>query len=408
MSFVIYRFGTFELDVTERRLTENGQLVPLRSKVFDTLVLLVENPGRLLRKEELMQKLWPDRVVEENNLDHNISALRNVLRDDKNSPQFIETVPRQGYRFIAAVSDSAARLLRSSAKHAERLKLEQEIRFFPADDGSQIAYSVIGRGPVLVKAANWLNHLEYELSAELWQHWISLFASHHTYVRYDERGNGLSSWNTQDFSFGAWCNDLQKVTETLSLDKFSLFGISQGAAVAVWYAANFPDRVDKLIIYGGYARGWDMRGTTEHVERRDAMITLIRLGWGKDNPAFRQLFTSLFMPEAKAEHMAWFNDLQRVSTSPENAVRFMHAFGKVDVFDLLPHVKCPTLVIHVDKDAVVPIREGRLLAARIPGAQFVELPGRNHVLIEDEPAWPMFVKEVGNFMGWKKTAEASG
>jgi DNA-binding winged helix-turn-helix (wHTH) protein/pimeloyl-ACP methyl ester carboxylesterase len=403
---VIYRFGTFELDVDERRLTESGQLLPLRAKVFDTLVLLAENPGRLLRKEELMQKLWPDRIVEENNLDHNISTLRRLLKDDKSAAKFIETVPRQGYRFIAEVS-GGSHTSKETAKHAERLKLEQEIRFFPADDGSQIAYSVIGKGPVLVKAANWLNHLEYELSASLWQHWISAFASHHTYVRYDERGNGLSSWNTQDFSFNAWCNDLQKLTETLSLEKFSLFGISQGAAVAVWYAANFPERVDKLIIYGGYARGWDMRGNSEHVERRDAMITLIRLGWGKDNPAFRQLFTSLFMPEAGPEQMAWFNDLQRVSTSPENAVQFMHSFGKVNVVDLLPRVKCPTLVIHCDKDSVVPIREGRLVAARIPGAQFVELPGRNHVLIESEPAWPLFLQELGKFMGWKDKAETS-
>jgi DNA-binding winged helix-turn-helix (wHTH) protein len=398
---MVFLFGPFELDTTERRLLRSGVVVPLRPKLFDTLCALIEQHGRLVRKDDLMRRLWPDSVVEENNLDHSVSRLRQCLGDGKNGNHYIETVPRQGYRFIATVTSARPVATAPAARPATpAAKIEQQIQFLAADEGAQLAYSKIGSGPVLLKSANWLNHLEFELQSPLWQHWIKLLSAQNTLVRYDERGNGLSSWNVQTFSFDAWCRDLQLVAESLNLQKFSLLGISQGAAVAVWYAATFPERVDRLILYCGFARGFEFRHSPAAMERLDAMITLMRLGWGKNNPAFRQLFTTIFMPDAQPEHMTWFNELQRVSTSPENAVRFMEAFKKVNVVDLLPMVKCPTLVVHVDRDSVTPISESRLMASRISGARFVSLPGKNHILIQSEPAWPMFVKELSNFMNW--------
>ena len=400
-SSMVYLFGPFELDTTERRLLRSGAAVPLRPKLFDTLCALIEQHGHLVRKDDLMRSLWPDSIVEENNLDHNISRLRQCLGDGEDGNCYIETVPRQGYRFIATVTPAGPVAAAPAVKPATLgARIEQQIRFLAADEGAQLAYSKIGSGPVLLKSANWLNHLEFELQSPLWQHWINLLSAHNTLVRYDERGNGLSSWNVQTFSFEAWCRDLQLVAESLDLQKFSLLGISQGAAVAVWYAANFPDRVDRLILYCGFARGFQFRMSVAAMERLDAMITLMRLGWGKNNPAFRQLFTTIFMPDAQPEHMSWFNELQRVSTSPENAVQFMEAFKKVNVVDLLPKVKCPTLVVHVDRDSVTPISESRMMASRISGARFLKLPGKNHILIESEPAWPLFVKELSNFMDW--------
>lgn len=394
---MVFLFGPFELDTDERRLLRSGEIVSLRPKLFDTLCVLVEHHGHLLRKHELMQSLWPDSVVEENNLDHSISRLRQTLGED-----YIETVPRQGYRFIAPVHQAAPVPISSARENAPTRApgIQQTVQFLAGDEGAQLAYSKIGSGPVLLKAANWLNHLEFELQSPIWRHWINLLSAHSTLVRYDERGNGLSSWNVHTFSFDAWCRDLQLVADSLSLEKFSLLGISQGAAVAVWYAANFPERVDRLILYCGFARGFQFRFSPGAMERLDAMITLMRLGWGKNNPAFRQLFTTIFMPDAQPEHMAWFNELQRVSTSPENAVQFMEAFKKVDVVDLLPKVKCPTLVVHVDRDSVTPISESRLMASRISGARFIKLPGKNHILIESEPAWPIFVNELSDFMRW--------
>ncbi len=398
---MVFLFGPFELDTSERRLLRSGELVPLRPKLFDTLNALVEQHGHLVRKDELMKTLWPDSVVEENNLDHNISKLRQILGEGENGNSYIETVPRQGYRFIAPVKEARpVTIISAAAATAPAREIEQTVQFLAADEGAQLAYSKIGSGPVLLKAANWLNHLEFELQSPLWKHWINLLSAHNTLVRYDERGNGLSSWNVQTFSFEAWCRDLQLVADSLNLEKVSLLGISQGAAVAVWYAANFPERVDRLILYCGFARGFQFRFSPGAMERLDAMITLMRLGWGKNNPAFRQLFTTIFMPDAQPEHMAWFNELQRVSTSPENAVQFMEAFKKVNVVDLLPKVKCPTLVVHVERDSVTPISEGRLMASRISGARFLKLPSNNHILIESEPAWPIFVNELSDFMNW--------
>ena len=400
---MVHLFGPFELDTVERRLLREGEVVPLRAKIFDTLCALVEQHGRLVRKDELMQRIWPDSVVEENNLDHNISKLRHSLCNGDEGVRYIETVPRQGYRFIANVTT-----IESSSAPAGVVEfpgpasapLEQDIRFFNSFDGARIAYSVAGNGPVLLKAANWLNHLEFELKSPIWQHWLPLLTRHNKLIRYDERGNGLSSWNVQDFSFEAWVKDFERLTEEVKVDKFSLLGISQGAAVAVSYAVKYPEKVDKLILYGSFARGWMKRPIPGEIERRNALLTLLRLGWGKDNPAFRQMFTTIFMPDGLPEHQDWWNELQRVCTSAENAVQLLHAGGAIDVVDLLPKVKCPTLVMHSEGDEAVPIAEGRLVAARIPKAKFVPLPSRNHLVIHAEPAWPIFVRELSRFMEW--------
>ncbi|HWR15757.1 MAG TPA: alpha/beta fold hydrolase [Terriglobales bacterium] len=402
---MVYRFADFELNTTERRLARAGEFISLRAKVFDTLCVLVEGHGRLLRKDELIQKLWPDSVVEENNLDHNISKLRRALGED-GTKKFIETVPRQGYRFVAEVTapvetDTQTKPDQEHAVVPAPPLISQEVRFFTAADGARIAYSVAGKGPVLVKAANWLNHLEFELKSPIWRHWLPILTANNTLVRYDERGNGLSSWNIHDFSFEAWVRDFEQLIDELELEKFSLLGISQGAAVAVSYAAKHPERVDKLILYGSFARGWMNRPIAGEIERRNALLTLVRLGWGKDNPAFRQMWTTLFMPDGLAEHQNWFNELQRVTTSPENAVQLLDAGGRIDVVDLLPKVQSPALVMHCSGDEAVPITEGRLVASRIPGSQFVELPSRNHLVIHTEPAWPIFVRELSQFMGWR-------
>ena len=407
---MVFRFGAFQLDVAERRLTCADEVVPLRAKVFDTLCILVENYGRLVRKDELMGRLWPDSFVDENNLDHNISKLRRALSDGEKGTKYIETIPRQGYRFVANVTSTNGTRPPDAVTEPERLPepppIQQEIEFFTAHDGSRIAYSVAGEGPVLVKAANWLNHLEFELKSPIWKHWLPVLTENHTLVRYDERGNGLSSWNITDFSFEAWLQDFEQLIDELKLKRFSLLGISQGAAVAVWYAAKYPERVERMVLHGSFARGWMKRPIPHEIEKRNAFLTLARLGWGKDNPAFRQLFTTLYMPDALPEQQAWWNELQRICTSPENAVQLMDSAGRIDVVDLLPNVKCPTLVMHCAGDEAVPIAEGRLVAGRIPHSQFVELPSRNHLPIHSEPAWPIFVRNLSEFMEWNKGKQA--
>jgi pimeloyl-ACP methyl ester carboxylesterase/DNA-binding winged helix-turn-helix (wHTH) protein len=408
-SRAVYEFGSFHLEVGERRLLCEGRPVLLRTKVFDTLQLLVENAGRLLTKDELMQSLWPDSTVEENNLNHNISVLRRALGEQATGQRFIETVPRVGYRFVSEVQRSGpARATHVPAPPAAPAHtLRQTIRFCTATDGARIAYSTVGRGTPFVKAANWLNHLEFEWESPVWKHWIAEISKHHLFVRYDERGCGLSDWTVPDFSFDAWRRDLETVVDAVGEKPFALLGISQGGAVALEYATRHPERVSHLILYGSYARGWLFRGDARAIDAHQALINLFRLGWGKNNPAFRQIFTTRFIPDAGPEEMGWFDDLQRISVSPENAARFMEEFALVDVCPILGDIKVPTLVFHCRDDGVVPFDEGRLLAASIPAAKFVSLPSRNHLVLEHEPAWQIFLRELGEFLGWEEPSQLS-
>jgi DNA-binding winged helix-turn-helix (wHTH) protein/pimeloyl-ACP methyl ester carboxylesterase len=397
-----YEFGSFRLEVRERRLLCDGRPVPLTTKVFDTLRVLVEHAGRLLTKDELMRSIWPDSVVEENNLNHNISVLRRAVGERATGQSYIETVPRVGYRFVAHVtqSGSTATALNPAPPVAAARTLRQVIRFCTATDGTRIAYSTVGGGPPLVKAANWLNHLEHEWESPVWKHWVADLSRHRMFVRYDERGCGLSDWNVPDFSFDAWVRDLETVVDSLEVERFALLGISQGGAVAVTYAARHPERVSHLILYCAHARGWQFRGNAQELEAYAALTKLMRLGWGRNHPGFRQLFTTRFIPDAGPAEMEWFNDLQRISTSPENAARFMEQFSSVDVRHVLADVNVPTIVFHCQEDGVVPFNEGRLLAAGIRGAKFVPLPSRNHLILEHEPAWQIFLRALGEFLDW--------
>ena len=277
--------------------------------------------------------------------------------------------------------------------------MRQETRFCTTPDNVRIAYAAIGKGPPLVKAANYLSHLEFDWQSPVWRHWLETFSADSKLIRYDERGCGLSDWTVSDFSFDAWVRDLESVVNAAGLEQFPLLGISQGGAVAIEYAARHSERVTQLIVYGGYARGWGKRGSTKTIEERRAMMTLIKHGWGRDDPAVRQYFTSIFIPDGTMEQVRWFNDLQRVSCSPENAVRFQEEFGKVDVSMNLPRVKAPTLVIHCRGDLSVPFEEGRLIASSVPNSRLVTLESRNHLLLENDPAWHNFVSEVRNFLG---------
>src|SRR5262245_7640663 len=287
----VYEFGDFTLDVRERRLLRRGQPVSLSRKVLETLRVLLERSGRLVTKDELMQYIWPDTVVEENNLNQSISALRRAL-DEHATRRFIETVPGVGYRFVASVTRSGASAGALPAPPAASARtLRQEIRFCTAADRTRLAYSAVGSGPPLVKAANWLTHIEHEWESPVWKHWIHEISRRHLLVRWDERGCGLSDWNADDLTLDAWVHDMETVVDALGLERFALLGISQGGAVAVAYAARHPERVSHLVLCGAYTRGWRLRGNAAEVDARSALLELTRLGWGQNNPAFRQLFT---------------------------------------------------------------------------------------------------------------------
>lgn len=279
-------------------------------------------------------------------------------------------------------------------------KSTQQIRYVRTTDGVQLAWADAGAGPAVIKAANWLTHLEYEWESPVWRHWIHFFTDNFRFVRYDERGCGMTDANTGDLSLERWVEDVEEVVAAADLrEPFTMLGISQGAAICVAYAVKHPERVSKLVLYGGYARGPFRRGDHERASFYQAMIDLVRLEWGSDNPTFRQVFTSRFIPGGTDEQLDWYNELCRKTVAPEIAARLLESRAMIDVTSLLGVVRVPTLVLHARGDVVVPIAEGHILAAGIPGARFVELDSKNHVLLEHEPAWERFCDEVLEFAG---------
>lgn len=274
--------------------------------------------------------------------------------------------------------------------------MQQQIRFCTARDGARLAWASHGSGPPLVKTSNWLTHLEYDWESPVWRYWLEGLGQSHRVVRYDERGCGLSDQDIGEPSVDQWLSDLESVVDAGALERFTLLGISQGAAIAIAYAVRHPDRVERMVLYGGYARGRNRRGERELAQALDAAI---RAGWEQPNPAFRRVFTMRFLPEGTPEQMAWYDELQKRTTSAENAARLTEARSDVDVSDLAPHVQAETLVAHARADAAIPFNQGRLLATLIPNARFLPLDSVNHLLLPDDPAWPVFLSEFRRFTG---------
>ncbi len=294
---------------------------------------------------------------------------------------------------------SAKPVQKTSSSASQLAVIRQNVRFCRGKDGVRIAYATAGAGSPVVKAANWLNHLEYDWESPVWTHVFRSLTERTKLVRYDARGNGLSDWDVSDFSFEHHVDDLEAVVEAAKLERFPLIGISGGCATCIAYAVRHPEKVSKLVLVGGYARGWRAGGTDERIKQNEAMVTLTRGGWRQDNPAFRQLFTSLFMPDAPPVNQHWFNELQRKTTSPENAADLLSALGDVDVTDRLQEVQAPTLVIHARGDLRVPLSAGRDLAASIPDARFLMLETNNHLMPENDPAWPVCRDAIDAFLG---------
>jgi len=277
-------------------------------------------------------------------------------------------------------------------------RLPQHVRFCTASDGTSLAYATIGRGPPLVRVAHWLTHLAFDRESVVWGPFLDALARDFMLLRYDQRGSGLSGREVDDVSFAAWLSDLETVIEAAGLRRFALLGISQGAAIAVAYALRHPERVRKLVLYGGFARGRRRRGDPEQLEEAELQERAVRLGWGRENPAFRQIFTVQFMPDGTPEQIRDWDSMQRLSTSAETAARVLRTAAEIDVTAALPELRVPTLVMHSRADARIPVAEGRLLASLIPDARFVPLESRGHVLLSCEPAFRTFCEELRRFL----------
>jgi len=276
--------------------------------------------------------------------------------------------------------------------------MKQQIRFCRAYDGTRIAFAVTGNGSPLVRAPHWLTHLEYEWQSPIWRPWLTALTAGRSLVRMDARGCGLSDRGVETISFEAFVRDLEAVVDAAGLERFALFGHSQGGAIAMEYAVRHPERVSQLVLLGAYARGRLKRSPQSRSES-EAQLKLVEVGWGGDDPSYRQFFASQFMPGASLEQLRQMAELQRVSSSPTDATRILRAYYEIDVSAQVPRISCPALVLHARGDLRVPFEEGRAVAAMIPGARFVPLDSDNHILIENEPAFARLFEELRGFLG---------
>jgi predicted ATPase/pimeloyl-ACP methyl ester carboxylesterase/DNA-binding SARP family transcriptional activator len=370
---------------------EEMELAQLR--ILRTLVeRLGGEPSRALPYAHALEALLPD----DEDLQRKVKQLANAARYD---PADVAPAPTARAPAVPAAAPEPAPPAATAPPAAAPTPAGagEEVRYCTTREGVRLAYAMSGTGPPIVKAANWMSHLRFDWESPIWRHWVAGLSEHNCFVRYDERANGLSDWNVSDLSFEAMVSDLESIADASGLRRFCLLGVSQGCAISIAYAVRHPERVSGLILYGGYARGWRRRDEPVDRAHREALTSQLLQGWGQQDPSFRQSFTQLFVPAATQEAMNWFNELQRQSVSPENAVRLQEVFSQIDVTDLLAQVTVPTLVMHGVGDLVVPFAEGRLMAEAIPGARFVPLLTNNHVMLADEPAFATFLTEARAF-----------
>jgi len=389
-----FQFADRTLDTERRELQHKGRAVAAEPQVFDLLAFLIRHRDRVVSRDDLIAGVWGGRIVSESTLATRINAARKAIGDDGTAQRLIKTVARKGFRFVGAVEDDAG---------APRLPPQpaaapsQTITFCRTADDVTLATAVVGQGPALIKTANWLNHLEHDWASPIWAPFLQRLAARFTFVRYDGRGNGLSDREAADISQAGFARDLDAVVDAAGLDRFALLGLSQGAAAAISFAARYPQRVTRLILYGAYAQGRNRRDTPSDAATAQTMLAMLRQGWGQPDSAFMRAFSSLYLSDASRAHVRWFADMQRTSASGEMAARLRVACDDIDVVDLLPAIKVPTLVIHARHDHVAPYEQGRLLAARIPGARLVTLESENHIPVPDDPAWARMMDEIESF-----------
>jgi pimeloyl-ACP methyl ester carboxylesterase/DNA-binding winged helix-turn-helix (wHTH) protein len=405
---VIYEFGDCELDTGRYELRRGGAVRRIEPQVFDVLALLVRERGRVLAKEEILDTVWGTRFVGESALTSRIKALRQAVGDDGKHQSVVRTVHGRGYQFVATVverpdgvSDAGDPIAASQSSPLP----SQEIRFCTAADGVRLAFATMGSGPPLVKAANWLSHLDYVWETTVWRHWFSELSSRYRLLRYDERGCGLSDWDVSDLSFEAWVCDLEAVVDAAGTDRFALLGISQGGPVAVAYAVRHPERVSHLVLLGSFAQGRRVRARTpEERALVEARIEMVRVGWGQPDAQYRQMFLSRLLPEGTQEEWREFDELQRRSTSAHNAWRFQQVFADIDIRDVAPLVSVPTLIACARREPDNVFDQSRLLASLIPGSRLLPLDSCNHLLPERDPAWPLFLSELDAFLAVNEPA----
>lgn len=401
---MIYLFDDYSLDTDRRELRRGLNLIALEPQVFDLLQHLILNRDRVVSAADLATTVWRGRTVSASTVGSRIAAVRRAVGDSGDEQRLILTLARKGHRFVGDVQEQRERGAAKLApqfgmiKSAADSPRAQVVTFCKSKDGANLAIAIAGAGPVLVRTTHWLSHIEYDWQSPITAPFLHALAVRSHFIRYDGRGVGLSDRDVPEISFVTFQNDLEAVVDGLELERFALLGTSQGAAIAVAYAARNPKRVSKLILHGSYALGRNRRGVPGGPEEAKMMISMMLRGWGDEHSAFMRAFGTLFLPDGTPDQIKAYADLQRMATSRETAVKIRLLHDETDILNILPEVKSPTLVFHSRHDNVVPFEQGRLVAASIPNARFIPLESSNHVLLSHEPAFTQFIDCVDEFL----------
>jgi pimeloyl-ACP methyl ester carboxylesterase len=381
-----YEFAGCVLDTDSYQFQRDGAERPVEPQVFELLCLLLENPGKLVSKDSLVERVWNGRIVSDATISARINAARQAVGDNGKDQKIIRTVQRRGLELVVPVASCS-----DVVSQSPTLPKPQTIHFTRSADGTGIAYARSGSGPVAVRAGHFLTHLEKDWSSPVWGPYLQSLSAERTLIRYDQRGTGLSDAELKDTSIEAYAADLLAVVNAAGLETFPLIASSQGVPVALHFAAHHPERVSRLVFLGGFAQGRAKRDHQYAKEEADALMALIHSGWGVPNSAFMVAFTSFFCPGASREELDNLVEIQQASASPENAARIRIAIDQFDVTHLLDRIKVPTLVIHAGKDGLHPVSQGRLIAAGIAGAEFRQVDSNNHVCLPSDPVWDEIV-----------------
>lgn len=390
---VRYEFADCVLDTESYQLQRFGTAVPVEPQVFELLSLLVENAGKLVSKDKIIERVWDGRIVSEATISARINAARTAVGDNGKSQAVIRTVQRRGLELVAPVETDC-----NETSPAGTAKRTQTIHFVRSEDGTSIAYARSGDGSPVVRAGHFLTHLEKDWSSPVWGPYLKELSSRYSLIRYDQRGTGLSEAELKGTRIEDYVADLKAVVDAAGLETFPLVASSQGVPISIVFAAAYPERVSRLVLYGGFAQGRARRDHQYANDEANALMALIRSGWGKPDSPFMVAFTSVFCPGASKEEMDNMVEIQLASTSAENAATIRSAFDQFDVSACLPQVRVPTLIIHANGDAVHPVTQGRWLASEIPGAEFLQVESNNHVYLPSDPAWRQIVDAQLEFL----------
>ncbi|MBM1218808.1 alpha/beta hydrolase [Ponticoccus sp. SC2-23] len=385
-------FRDCRIDLLSRQLWRGNEEVHVEPQVFDLIVLLTRHPKEVLSRDTLIAEIWNGVIVSDATISARISAARAALGDSGQRQEVIRTVPRRGIMFVADLAGGPA------TPPARRDKGPPAVHYASSADGSAIAWSVSGAGRPLVRIGHWLSHLELDWKGPIWGELIDRLGAENRVIRFDLRGTGLSARDAPLTGIDDFVADLLAVIDAAGEDRVSLYAPSQAGPVAIAFAARYPEKVDRIAILGGYTEGRIHRAARTDTVTEETMLDMIRAGWGRRESAFMSAFSTLFVPDATPEQRDALVEMQLATADPETAVTLRQAIDRFLVTDLLEKVQAPTLVFHAENDAIHPMSQGQKIAAGIAGAEFIRLPGRNHVLLPQEPGFAQMMDRLNPFL----------